>query len=83
MTGDFTSNVRLFEDVHGLQQQWFDDPKIRNEPLDGRRSRKPVKDRIEVVERVSDLINRSLLALPQRSVRKKSILFKEKTNLVP
>jgi len=39
--------------------------------------------RIEIVQSMADLINRSLFALARRAVGLECVLFEEETNLVP
>jgi len=41
-----------------------------------------IEDRIEIMQRVSDLIYRMLFRLAQTAVRKKRVLFEKETNLV-
>ena len=57
MAGYFAANSRLFEDIHRLQQQRILDSKIGNEMLDRIRARELIEHGIEIVERMSNLIN--------------------------
>src|ERR1051325_4316717 len=65
MTSNFATDARLLEDVHRLQQQRTFDSQIGNDFPYFRSARKLIEDRIEIVKRVADLIDRLLLALPQ------------------
>src|SRR5262249_53836049 len=44
--------------------------------------RKDVEDRVEIVQRVPDFIDRALLGVSQAAVGSESLLFKEEANLV-
>src|SRR6266542_788002 len=82
MTRHFATDARLLEDVHRLQEQRVGNAEIASKLFDFRRSRKAVKDWIEIVQRVADLVNRPLFTLPQCSVRQECILLKEEADLV-
>ncbi len=82
MTGNFAANARLLENVHRLQQQRVSDAEISYELFDFGCARKVVERWIQIVERVADLVDRLLLTLPQRAIRKEGVLFEEETNLV-
>src|SRR6185503_16650124 len=76
------ADMRLFEDVHRLNQQRLIDTQLANQALDLRRPRKLTEGGIEIVESVANLVNGLLLALSQPSIVEKSILFKKEPNLV-
>src|SRR6266850_2596109 len=82
MTSYFAANLRLFEDIHRLEQQWLFDSQVGNHLSYGQGTREFAEERIAFMKRMSDLINRTLFALLETAIWKDGILFKEESNLV-
>src|SRR5687767_7547611 len=83
MASDFTANVRLFEDIHRLKEQRVFNPQVLNQLSNFRGAGESIKNRVEIVQRMPDLVNRTLLTLPQRAIGQKRIFLKEEPDLVP
>lgn len=75
--GDLAADQRLLEDVHRLQEQRPLDPEARDQLGQPRIAREPREHRVEIVERVADLVDRSLDRLAQRAVRGERVLLEE------
>jgi hypothetical protein len=56
VAGNFAADVWLLEDIHRLQQQRLLDAKVLSQLLDFVAAGKLIKDRIQIMERVPDLI---------------------------
>src|SRR2546428_4881842 len=82
MASDLAADIRLFEDVHRLQEQRLDVTQTGADPRHFRLPRKGVEDRVEIVQRMPDFIDRSLLGVSQAPVGSESALFKKEANLV-
>src|SRR5262245_46684737 len=82
MAGDLASYIRLFENVHRCQKQRLAVTQIGADRRQLRLSRKGVENRIDVVQRVPDFIDRALLGVSQPAVGGESVLFKKEANLV-
>src|SRR6266480_3239279 len=81
MASHLATDVRLFEDVHRLQEQRSHNVEVRYQLPDFSGARKLVEYRIKIVKGVSDLVDRLLFSLAQTAVIEKRILLEEKTNL--
>ena len=82
VTGHFPANARRFENIHRL-----DDAGIRvAQALNGCRqylgARERVKNRVEIMHRVTYLVEALVFRLPQMAGVIKCVIFEEKTNLV-
>src|SRR5262249_35261010 len=82
MTRNLAADIRLLEDIHRLNE-------IRVVKSDGLghlfdlfTPREAIEDRIEIVQRVTYLVDRLFFPILQRPIRVESILLKEETNLV-
>ncbi len=73
----FAADVRLLEDVHRLVQQRLLDAELDGELVQLRVVRERLEDRIEIVHRVPDLVDRELLRLPQHAALVERLLFEE------
>src|SRR5215510_2183216 len=82
MTGDLAADVRLFEDVHRLQEQRLGESQTGADRRQPGLPRKGVEDRVEIVQRVPDFVDRALLGVSQAAVGGESLLFKKEANLV-
>src|SRR5215475_2167521 len=82
MAGDIAADIRLFEDVHRLQEDRLGVTQIGADRRQLRLSRKGVEDRVEVVQRVPDFIDRPLLVVSQAAIGSESVLFKKEADLV-
>src|SRR5215510_10606914 len=82
MAGDLAADIRLFEDVHRLQDQRFGVAQIAADRRQPRLPRKGVEDLVEIVQRVPDFIDRALLGVSQAAVGSESLFFKKEADLV-
>jgi hypothetical protein len=82
MAADFAADARLLEDVHRLQQQRLGDAQPRHQPGKRRLAREVLEDRVEVVQRMADLVDPARLALLQTAVCLERLLLEEKADLV-
>src|SRR5687767_12468154 len=82
MTRYFAADVRLFEDVHRLQQQRLVKTEHGGEFPYIRIAREATKHGIEIVKSVSDLVDRLFLGILERAIGIEGVLFEEETNLV-
>src|SRR5688500_7680645 len=73
---------RLLEDVHGLDEQRPRVAERAGERGDERRAREALEDRVEVVERVADLVYRARLLLDEPPRRVERALLEEEAHLV-
>src|SRR5262245_48669052 len=82
MACDLAADVRLFEYVHRLHEQRLGVTQIAADRRQPRLPRKVVKDRVEIVQRVPDFIDRALLGVSQAAVGSESLFFKKEADLV-
>src|SRR5215510_13922234 len=82
MACDLAADVRLFEDVHRLQEQRIGVAQIAADRRQPRLPRKGVEDGVEVVQRMPDFIDRALLGVSQAAVGIESLFFKKVADLV-
>ena len=76
------TDPRLLEDVHGLEEQGLDVADVRRDLGQGRAAGELIEDRVEVVERVPDLVDRQLLRLAQLPGLGEGIGLEEESDLV-
>ncbi len=79
---DLAADFRLLEDVHGLEQQRQGDAEVAHQLGQSRPARERFEDRIDVVERMADLVDRALLAVPQPARLVERLPLEEEANLV-
>src|SRR5215813_11724059 len=79
---DLAADIRLFEDVHRLQEQRLGVTQIAADRRQRGLPRKGVEDRVEIVQRVPDFIDRALLGVSQADVGSESLFFKKEADLV-
>src|SRR5262245_44827672 len=82
MACDLAADVRLFGEVHRYYEQRLGVTQISAGLRQPRLPRKGVKDRVEIVQRVPDFIDRALLGVSQAGVGSESLFFKKETDLV-
>src|SRR5262249_32603125 len=82
MACDLAADIRLFEDVHRLQEQRLGVTQIAADRRQPRLPRKGVEDRVEIVQRVTDFIDRALLGVSQGDAGGESLFFKKEADLV-
>ncbi len=57
-------------------------PRVADQPGERRSAREPLEDRIEVVERMADLVDRALLALPEPAALVERLGLEEEADLI-
>src|ERR1700752_4298326 len=82
MTRHFAADVRLFEYIHRLQEQRIPDSEPPCYFLHLLTTREAIEDRIEIMQGMSDLIDRLFLHILQSTIGVESVLFEEETNLI-
>jgi hypothetical protein len=82
MARHLSANSRLLEDVHRLKQEWIDHPDVMCHRGEFGRSTERVEDRIEVMHRMSELVERKVWLGAERAVLIEGILFEETTDLL-
>src|SRR5262245_56472345 len=82
MACDLAADIRLFEDVHRLQQQRLGVTQLAADRRQPGLPRKGVEYRVEIVQRVPDFIDRALLGVSQAGVGSESLFFKKEADLV-
>ena len=76
----FATDVRLLEDVHRLINTRLADSERANELVQSRIARKAIEDGIEIVHRVSDLVNRERFRSAQHAMLVERFFFEEATD---
>ncbi len=71
------ANPRVFENVHALNYQSVEQLKLRRQLLHLWRPGKSVKNRVEIMQRVSDFVERMKKVVFKSTVFIKRILFKK------
>ena len=79
----FTADSRWLENIHGLKDQRVPEADTSRHIGECRRARERVEDGIEIVHRMSHLVEAVFFRLPQRAVIVERIFLEEKANLVP
>src|ERR1041385_4617792 len=69
MTRHFAADVWLFEEVHRLEQVLVGVPERGGQPSDFWPAGETIEDRIEIVQRVSDLVNAFFFPVFDRAAR--------------
>ena len=82
VTADLAADPRLLEDVHRLQQQGLGDAELGHQRGQRRLAREALEDRVEIVQRVADLVDRARLALPQPALSVERLLLEEEADPV-
>ena len=82
MTRHLTADVGLLENVHRLQQQGVLKSESSGQLFNLLIAREAIEYGIEIVKCMSNLIDRLLLLILERSIFVESILLKEETNLI-
>ena len=82
MAHHFAADVRLLEDIHGLKQQRLRQPQARDQFGQGRLPGEALEDRVQVVQRMADLVDRQFLGLAQLPIPVEGLLL-EKNRISP
>ncbi|EAU69750.1 conserved hypothetical protein [Stigmatella aurantiaca DW4/3-1] len=82
VAGDFAADVGLLEDVHGLQEERAGQSQLRGQRRQLGRAREPVEHRLQVVQRMADLVDGQRLRLSEGTVWPEGVLFEEEADLV-
>jgi hypothetical protein len=81
MRGHFSADPRLFEDVHGLYKSRRSQTDLRSDRRQARIARKPIEVRIQIVQRMTYLIDRQVFLGGQQAIVIECALLEKKPNL--
>ena len=82
VAGHLAADAGLLEDVHRLQQQRPADADAVDQPGQRRRAREGGEDRVEIVQRMADLVDRQRLGLAHPARIVEGLLLEEEADLV-
>ena len=77
---DFSTDARLFEDIHRLQEQWLDHADVACNGSQLWCATERVKYRIKVVHRVTELVQTEMGIIAQMAGGVKGVFLKETAN---
>ena len=80
MNVDLAADPRVLENVHALNNQRFGQPEVRRQTFHLGRPRKTVEHGVEIMQRMSDFVERMKKIVPELTVFVKSILFEKERN---
>ena len=82
MPAHLAADSRLLEDVHGLIHERPRDAELERERVQPRTVGEPFEDRVEIVQRVPDLVDRELLRSAKCARPVECLLLEEAANLI-
>ena len=83
MADDFATNPWRLEDIHRLDDAGLRDSQARSERRQFGGAGERVEDRVEIVQRVADLVEAVFPGLPEPSALVEGVVLEEETDLVP